>query len=116
MRVWGKSGGVGLVGAAEFERVLQATRRQAVVQAGKRRSEQRLLQLFEICDEQGFDAAWFVELNLIVANRRGAGARIHALPERVFVRGRSGSALVPAESLRDHPMIRSVNPNLDVAV
>ena len=118
MRVWGKSGGAGsgVVGPPEFERILEATRRQAIVQAGKLRSEQGLMQLFEICDEQGFDTAWFVSLNLLVANRRAAGARIHALPERVFVRGRSGPALVPSRSVRDHPVIRSFDPNLPVAV
>jgi precorrin-6B methylase 2 len=110
MRVWGKGAGARTVGEAEFERVLRATRRQVIVQAGKLRSEQRVRRILEICDEHGFDTACFVHLHLIVANRRGAGARIHALPERVFVPAQSGPLLVPTETLRDHPVIRSFDP------
>jgi SAM-dependent methyltransferase len=110
MRVWGKGTHSGPVQDAELERVLAATRRQAILQAGKRRWEQRLQRIFAICDQQGFDAAWFVELNLIVANRRGAGARIGALPERVAVSGPGGVRLVPTASVPNHPIVRSYDP------
>jgi SAM-dependent methyltransferase len=116
MRVWGKGAGARAVGEEEFERLLRATRRQAIVQAGKLRSEQRIRRIFEICDDHGFDAAWFMQLHLIVANRRGAGARIHAFPERVLVPAPSGRVLVPTETLADHPVIRSVDPDLRAAV
>jgi SAM-dependent methyltransferase len=116
MRVWGKATHAVTVQDTELERVLLATRRQAIVQAGKRRSERHLRRIFAIFDEHGFDAAWFVELNLIVANRRGAGARIGALPERVAVSGPSGPLLVPTASLPNHPMIRSYDPQRRVAV
>jgi SAM-dependent methyltransferase len=111
MRVWGKGGDGGRnVGRAEFERLLEATRRQAIVQAGKLRSERGLRHVFEICDAHGFDVAWFVRYHLVVANRRGAGARIGALPERVLVRTPSGPQVVPAEELDDHPILRSFDP------
>jgi SAM-dependent methyltransferase len=116
MRVWGKGAGARAVGEEEFERLLGATRRQAIVQAGKLRSEQRIRRIFEICDDHGFDAAWYMQLHLIVANRRGAGARIHALPERVLVPAPSGRVLVPTATLADHPVIRSFDPDLRAAV
>jgi SAM-dependent methyltransferase len=116
MRVWGKGEGARRVGEAEFERVLRATRRQAIVQAGKPRSEQSIRRVMEICDDNGFDVAWFVSRNLVVANRRGADARIHALPERVLVSGRSESVIVPTEAVPDHPMVRSFDPELRTAV
>jgi SAM-dependent methyltransferase len=116
MRVWGKRAGGRTVGEAEFERVLRATRRQTIVQAGKLGSEQRAQRILEICDRHGFDAACFVQLHLVVANRRGAGARIHALPERVFVPAPSGPVLVPTATLPDHPMIRSIDPDLRAAL
>jgi SAM-dependent methyltransferase len=115
MRVWGKGSHASHVQDAELERVLRATRRQAIVQAGKRRAERQLHRIFAIFDEHGFDAAWFVELNLIVANRRGAGARIGALPERVAVSGPSGPRLVPSATLPNHPVIRSFDPQRRVA-
>jgi SAM-dependent methyltransferase len=116
MRVWGKGDGDRKVADAEFERVLSATRRQTIVQAGKLRSEERLRRIFEICDDHGFDVASFERQYLIVANRRGAGARLRALPERVVVPTRSGPLLVPTASARDHPMVRSFDPDLLAAV
>jgi SAM-dependent methyltransferase len=116
MRVWRKGAGGRAVGEADLERVLDATRRQSIVQAGKRRSEQRLRRILEICDDHGFDVASFAEQHLIVANRRGAGARLHALPERVLVRGRSGPALVPTATVPGHPITRSFDPQLRAAV
>jgi SAM-dependent methyltransferase len=110
MRVWGKGSPASHVQDAELERVLRATRRQAIVQAGKRRAERRLHRIFAIFDEQGFDAAWFVELNLIVANRRGAGARIGALPERVAIPGPAGVRLVRTTSVPNHPVAQSYDP------
>src|SRR4051812_16763439 len=67
MRVWGKSGGAGsgVVGPPEFERILEATRRQAVVQAGEPRSGQGLLQLFEDCGGEGVGTAWFLSPDLV---------------------------------------------------
>jgi SAM-dependent methyltransferase len=115
MRVFGKGTGARAVGEAEFRRLLQATRRQAIVQAGKPRSEQGIRRILEVCSDEGFDAAWFVQLNLIVANRRGAGARIHALPERVLVRTPSGREFVPAATRPDHPMVSSFDPDLRAA-
>jgi ubiquinone/menaquinone biosynthesis C-methylase UbiE len=116
MRVWGKGDGDWQVGDAEFERVLRTTRRQTIVQAGKRRSEERLHRILEICDDHGFDVASFERQYLIVANRRGAGARIRALPERVLVPTRSGPMLVPTETTPDHPIVRSFDPDLRAAV
>ena len=111
MRIFGKGTGARAVGETELRRVLQATRRQAIVQAGKPRSEEGIRRILEVCDDEGFDAAWFVQLNLILANRRGAGARIHARPERVLVRTPAGRDLVPAATQPDHPMVRSFDPD-----
>jgi hypothetical protein len=116
MRVWGKGDGDRKVADAELERVLWATRRQTIVQAGKFRSEEGLRRIIEICDDHGFDVAAFERQYLVVANRRDSGARIQALPERVLVATRSGRALVPTASVRDHPMIRSFDPDLLAAV
>jgi SAM-dependent methyltransferase len=111
MRVWGQGTGERTVGEAELERVLRATRRQAIIQAGKRRSEDKIRRVMEICSRNGFDAGWFVRQHLIVANRRGTDACIHALPERVLVSSPSGSALVPTEAVPDHPLTKSFHPN-----
>ena len=116
MRVWGKGKGARAVGEAELGRVLRATRRQAILQGGKVRSEQRLTPILELCDDHGFDAAWFVHLNLIVASRRDAGARLGALPERVAVRAPWGPVLVPVAAVRDHPLLGSVVANRRAAV
>ena len=116
MRVWGQGEGARKVGETELDRVLRTTRRQAIIQAGKPRSEQNVRRVMEICDEHGFDAAWFVSQKLIVANRRGADARIHAHPERVLVSGSAGSELVPTEAVPDHPMVRSFDPKIRAAV
>jgi SAM-dependent methyltransferase len=116
LRIWGQGEGTRKVGEVELERVLRTTRRQAIIQAGKPRSEDNVRRVMEICDDNGFDAAWFVSRKLIVANRRGADARVHALPERVLVSSASESVLVPAEAVPDHPMIRSFDPNLRAAV
>jgi SAM-dependent methyltransferase len=116
MRVWGKGEGARHVGGAEFERVLQATRRQTIVQAGKLRSEERIRGILEICDDCGFDVACFEQLHLIVANRRGAGARVGVLPESVLVPIPSGPVLVPTERLPDHPIVKSFDPDLRAAV
>ena len=109
MRVLGKSGGGWTVGEADFGRVLRATRRQAIVQAGRLRSEHRIGWLLGICEDHGFDAAWFVRPHLIVANRRGAGAQIRALPEQIYVRAPSGrTVLVPTARLHDdHPVVKT---------
>lgn len=107
MRVWGQGVGAHKVGEAALTRVLGTTRRQAIIQAGKPRSEPKLRQVMEICDTSGFDAAWFVSRKLIVANRRGAYARIHALPERLLSSGPSGVELLPTDAAPDHPMIKS---------
>ena len=60
MRVLGQGAGARVVGETQLERVLQATRRQVIIQAGKPRAEQRVRRVMEICDENGFDAASFV--------------------------------------------------------
>jgi SAM-dependent methyltransferase len=116
MRVLGKGGGPRQVGDADLERVLEATRRQVVLQAGKRRSEPGIRRILEICADHGFDAGWFTQLHLIIANRRGAGARIRALPERVLMQAPSGRMLVPATAVPDHPVSRSFDPDLPLAV
>jgi SAM-dependent methyltransferase len=115
MRVWGKGTKGRAVGEAELERVLESTRRQLIVQAGKQRSEERLRPILEVCHDHGFDVASFADQHLIVANRRGASARIHALPERVLVSTRSGPVLVPTETVPGHPMTRSFDPELEAA-
>jgi hypothetical protein len=115
MRVWGQGEGARKVGDAALARVLQTTRRQAIIQAGKPRSEQKLRQVMEICDWNGFDAAWLVSRKLIVANRRGANARIHALPERELLSGPSGFELLPADAAPDHPMVKSFDRKTEAA-
>ena len=116
MRVWGRDEGSRPVGQEDLERVLMATRRQVIIQAGKPRSEHNLRRVMEICAENGFDAGWFVSQTLIVANRRETGARIYALPERVLVVSSNAPALVPATAAPNHPILRSFDPSLRAAV
>ncbi len=116
MRIWGKRADGRTVGEAELTQVLEATRRQVIVQAGKLRSAEQIRRILEICDAHGFDGGWFVRLHLVVANRRDAGARIHALPERVLVPGRDGPVVVAADAAPNHPLIRSFDPPLREAV
>jgi SAM-dependent methyltransferase len=110
MRIWGKQASGRTVSEAELERVLDATRRQAIIQAGKLRSQAETRRILELCHDKGFDTGLFKRQHLIVANRRGAGAQVRERPELVVVSGSSGPALVPAESVPDHPMSSGHGP------
>lgn len=116
MRVWGRDEGRRRVGPEDLERVLLATRRQVIIQAGKPRSEDNLRRVMELCAENGFDAGWFVSQALIVANRRGTDARIYALPDRVLIAGTTAPALVPAAGAPNHPILGCLDPSLRAAV
>jgi undecaprenyl-phosphate 4-deoxy-4-formamido-L-arabinose transferase len=108
------------VAAEELEHLLKATRRQLIMRVGVQRDaefEPRLGVILDVCGRCGFDAlcfsrplhrGTFVRGNLIVANRRGAGARAGDLPPL---------ALVPTSLLADHPVITSSSrPQLSVVV
>jgi SAM-dependent methyltransferase len=108
MRAWGKGAGTRIIGAADFVRILGATRRQAIVQAGEERSPNRLQEILDICDDNGFDALGFRRPHLVIANRRGSDARLRELPELALVPTGDGFERVPAASLRDHPVVQSL--------
>ena len=110
LAVWGKRtlAGRRAVGARELARLLQATRRQLIARVGLQKDERReanLLEILDVCDTSGFDALGFnrplhegrsLRGNLLVANRRGAGARPGELPP---------VALVPTARLTEHPIV-----------
>jgi len=96
------------VAEPELTRLLQATRRQLIALVGLQKDEEReadLLKINAVCDASGFDALGFsrplhegrvVRGNLLIANRRGAGARSGELPP---------VALVPTARLVDHAVV-----------
>jgi SAM-dependent methyltransferase len=108
---WGKPGrGGDPIGAEQLGRLLQAARRQLIVRAGLQNDPVRALELdsiLSVCDTEGFDALAFsrgrragersIRENLVVANRRGSGARIGEL---------RALALIPTRRLRDNPIVR----------
>jgi SAM-dependent methyltransferase len=108
MRIWGKGAGRKTVGATELARILGATRRQLILLANVQRFvhlEPRLAEILDVCDQNQFDALCFGQpvdkvsrSNLIIANRRGADARVSELPNL---------ALVPTAALLDHPVVMS---------
>jgi SAM-dependent methyltransferase len=95
MRVWGKSAGTKrAVGAEDLVRILRATRRQVVMQAGKRHLEEAHAEILDACDQNGFDVFFFRRPTLTLANRRGEDVRLGELPEL---------AIVPTAWLLDQP-------------
>lgn len=103
MRVWGKGSGTRTVGAEELARILSATRRQLILLANVHsfvRDDPLLATILDVCDQNQFDALCSSRPNLIIANRRGADARIGELPKL---------ALVPTALLVDHPVVKSVH-------
>lgn len=104
--VLGKKNADGIVGLPELDRLLKAARRQIYVRVGiqKQTMVDRGLSLPAIArrmDAQGFDSICFARQdasfgNIIVGNRRGAGARLKAVPPMV---------LVPTETVPDHPCL-----------
>jgi SAM-dependent methyltransferase len=101
------------VAEPELTRLLQATRRQLIALVGLQKDEEReadLLKITAVCDASGFDALGFsrplyegrvVRGNLLIANRRGAGARSGELPP---------VALVPTADLAGHSVVRRARP------
>lgn len=101
MRVWGKGVGTRTVGANDLARILSATRRQLIMLANVQRLvdfEPLLVEILDVCDQNQFDALCSSRPNLIIANRRGADARLGELPKL---------ALVPTALLPDHPVVMS---------
>ncbi len=101
MRVWGKGPETKTVGAEELARILAATRRQLIMLANVHRfvhAEPLLVEILDVCDQNQFDALCSSRPNLIIANRRGADARVGELPKL---------AIVPTASLPDHPVVMS---------
>jgi SAM-dependent methyltransferase len=109
---WGKPlAGTGRVGILSLVRWLRATRRQLIVRAGFQNDPLRELeldQIFAACEAEGFDVLGFsrgrrdgersIRDNLVVASRRGAGARTGELRRL---------AVIPTAHLDDHPIVRT---------
>jgi SAM-dependent methyltransferase len=116
MAVWGKPAGTQndegeparTIGELELDRVLRATRRQALLRINVQsvaRVEPRLAAILDLCDRNGFDALCFsrplhdgryLRGNMIIANRRGTDAGAGELPPLV---------LMPT-SIVDHVIVR----------
>ena len=107
MRVWGKEIAGPAVGEDDLVKILSATRRQAVMQVGKPRRRHRIGRVLELCEEEGFDAGWFVGLHLVIANRRGTDAVVHEVPDRVLTSTPAGPEVVATETMPDHPLVKS---------
>jgi hypothetical protein len=109
---WGKPRpGGDPIGAAELGQLLRATRRQLILRAGLQNNPMRVLdvdEIYSVGEAEGFDVLAFsrgrragersIRDNLVVANRRGAGARTGEL---------RGLALIPTRRLRDNAIVRS---------
>jgi len=107
---WGKARpGGDPVGAMQLTRLLRATRRQLILRAGLQNDPVRAPELDRIyadCEAEGFDVLAFsrgrragersIRDNLVVANRRDAGARTGEL---------RALALIPTRRLRDDPIV-----------
>jgi SAM-dependent methyltransferase len=105
MALWGKPAGpkdehgvpTRTIGEPEIEKLLRATRRQAVLRINVQSTagvEGRLAGILELCDRNDFDAICFsrplhegryLRGNMIIANRRGTDARVGELPPLVLV-------------------------------
>lgn len=107
LSVIGKKTKDGYVGLKELERLGRGTRRQFVIRVGYHLGYERkgltIPTIFEKLDELGFDCIGLSHnpnvSPLIIGNRRGTDARLRAAPPL---------ALVPAETLQDHPCLQGV--------
>jgi SAM-dependent methyltransferase len=89
--VWGAPG----VGFRELEQLLKLTRRQLVARIQLVQQPERALQIYDLCDRNGFDALFF-PTKFVVATRRGTDVRVPELPS---------IALVPTARLPDDPIV-----------
>jgi len=93
----------GTVGPDELSKALRAARRQVILRLNVQddpRAAGWLPEIFETADRLGFDVAAFPKFdrfeNLIVASRRGSGARLRQAPQLM---------LVPTRLHADHPVV-----------
>jgi hypothetical protein len=90
--------------------LLRATRRQLILRAGLQNDPVRVPEvdeIYSVCEAEGFDALALsrgrranersIRDNLVVANRKGSGARTGEL---------RGLALIPTKRLRDNAIVR----------
>jgi SAM-dependent methyltransferase len=91
-----------MIGAPELRKALGAARRQLVLRLNVQddpKAQRWLPDIFDVCDEMGFDVAAFPKFdryeNLLVAFRRGAGARMKSAPQLM---------LMPTAKMADHPV------------
>jgi SAM-dependent methyltransferase len=90
--VWGARD----VGLAEVDRLLKGTRRQFVARIDVVGQWERIAQLTQLCDENGFDVLFFPG-KIMIAGRRGEELRIPEVP---------GVAFAATTALADHPIVR----------
>jgi SAM-dependent methyltransferase len=91
--VWGARG----VGFKELDNLLKASRRQLVARMELSENADRVPQVYEVCDENGFDVLCFPR-KFVCAVRRGTDVRIPELPK---------IAVVVTSDLTDHPLVKS---------
>jgi hypothetical protein len=91
------------VGVPELRKALDAARRQLVIRLNVQDDPNAagwLPDIFGVSDEMGFDVAAFPKFdryeNLLVAFRRGSGARLKSAPQLM---------LMPTARMHDHPVI-----------
>jgi SAM-dependent methyltransferase len=108
---WGKAWpGGDPIGATQLGRLLRATRRQLILRAGLQNDPVRVPEvdeIYSVCEAEGFDVLALsrgrrakersIRDNLVVANRKGSGARTGEL---------RGLALIPTKRLRDNAIVR----------
>jgi hypothetical protein len=89
--VWGAPG----VGLNELERLLAVTRRQLLARIQLLQHLERVPQIYDVCDRNGFDVLFFPS-KFVLATRRGADLHIPELPS---------VALFPTGRLTDNPIV-----------
>jgi SAM-dependent methyltransferase len=96
------------IGPPELRNALRAARRQLVMRLNVQddpNASRWLPEIIDTADEMGFDVAAFPKFdryeNLIVAFRRGSGARLKTAPQLM---------LVPTLRMCDHPVINGATP------
>ena len=97
-----------MIGSPELRKALGAARRQLVLRLNVQddpKAQRWLPEIFDACDEMGFDIAAFPKFdryeNLLVALRRGAGARMKSVPQLM---------LMPTAKMSGHPVIEGAPP------
>ena len=90
--VWGARD----VGLAEVDKLLKGTRRQFVARIDVVGHWERIAQLTQLCDENGFDVLFFPG-KIMIAGRRGEELRIPEIP---------GVAFAATGALAEHPIVR----------